>query len=186
MIADDRGLVRRSQQGDLDAFRELMARHRRMVFTIARAVVLCSDEAEDVTQEVFLHAHRAIGQCDSRRAFSAWVRAITVNCAVSALRRKARRSRGYGEFLAYGVRAAQAPPSREIERDELQVRVREAIQALPVKQRLAISLFSLEGMDIASAAAALGCSVGTLKSHLFRAREKLAKTLAGYVEEAEP
>jgi RNA polymerase sigma-70 factor (ECF subfamily) len=76
-------------------------------------------------------------------------------------------------------------PERELVTGELRTRVREAIDVLPVKQRVAMMLFALEDMGIAETAYAMGCSAGTVKAHLHRARHKLAADLSAYMEEDE-
>lgn len=183
MASQDRELAQRSQRGDADAYTELVRRHRKMVYGVAYAIVVCSGDAEDVVQEAFLRAYAAIGRYNPRHEFAGWIRRITVNCAVSKLRQQ-ERTRRLVQAAAAQANPAPAPtPAEQLVATELQGQVRRAIDSLPLKQRLAITLFALEDMDLAGTAQAIGCSVGAVKSHLHRARQKLAQLLSEHIEE---
>ena len=183
MASQDRELARKSQQGDADAYTELVRRHRRMVYGVAYAIVARSDDAEDVVQEAFLRAFGAIGRYNPRYEFAGWIRRIAVNCAVSSLRRQ-QRSRRLAQAGAAHANPGPVPtPAEHLAAAELQGHVRRAVDSLPLKQRLAITLFALEDMDLAGTAQAIGCSVGAVKSHLHRARAKLADLLSEHLEE---
>ena len=179
----DSELARRCQRGDVAAYQELVRRHRAPVYRLACAIVRDRDDAEDVVQEAFVRAYRSISRYDSGRDFAGWIKRITVNCAVSRLAERRRGLARTGRSDG-GDGPSPAPnPDRHLISDELQSHVRQAIDLLPVRQRVAISLFSLEDMDLAETARAMGCTVGTVKSHLHRARAKLATMLAPYLEE---
>ncbi|HOS92126.1 MAG TPA: RNA polymerase sigma factor [Armatimonadota bacterium] len=178
----DGELVRRCRLGDRCAFRERVQRHRAMVLRVARAITGSREDGEDVAQEAFVSAYRALGRYDSSRDFDTWLRAITVRHAVSALRaRRRRRPNGAAEVAESGLGGGDEPAAA-IEGAELRQRVRRAIGSLPIRQRVAITLFGLDGADLAETARAMGCSVGAVKTHLHRARERLARLLGDYVE----
>lgn len=180
----DGELARRSQRGDVGAYAELMRRHRRMVFGVAYAILGSADDAEDATQEAFVRAYQALHQHNPDLSFRAWLRRIAANCAVAKARKQQRRDRLAASRVEMAGGAPGGNPVDDAMADELQTHVRRAIQKLPLKQRLAVTLFELDDMTLAQTADAAGCSVGAVKLHLHRARRKLAKTLAEYVEEA--
>jgi len=181
MPSEDRELAVRCQRGDADAFRELVLRHRAMVFRVARGIVLSRDDAEDVAQEAFVKAYRGIRRYDSSRDFGTWLKGITVKCAITAYRKRAR-VRAL-DLAAVAADRTVAPPPDALSARELEAALLGAIEELPLRQRAAITLFALDEMDLAGIADALGCSVGSVKTHLHRAREKLGDALAEYVRE---
>jgi len=178
----DGELVRRCRLGDRCAFRERVQRHRAMVLRVARAITGSREDGEDVAQEAFVSAYRALGRYDSSRDFATWLRAIAVRQAVSVLRARGRRGRADPRRLADGSDDSCDGPAPETESAELCHRVRRAVGSLPIRQRVAITLFALDGADLSDTARAMGCSVGAVNTHLHRAREKLAELLSGYVE----
>jgi RNA polymerase sigma factor (sigma-70 family) len=179
MTDDERELAVQAHGGDTSAFAALVRLHREGIYRIALAILGSSDEAEDVAQEAFLRAHAALRRYDPSRPFAGWLRRIAVNCALTALKR---RRRNDGQVEECGC---AADPSSALLRDETRRAVHLALGRLPLNQRLAITLFSLEGMDLAATAEAMGCATGTVKTHLFRARQALRVTLREYVEEAD-
>lgn len=177
MPIPDRELARRCQEGEAVAYTELVRRHRRAVRGIAYAIVACSDDAEDVVQETFVRAYGAIAQYNGRHEFGGWIRRIAVNCAVEKLRDRERRDRLVRNVASARHQTPVSPPEHAA-RTELQARVRRAVERLPLRQRLAISLFGLDDMNLAETAQAMRCSVGTVKQHLYRARRRLAELLS--------
>ena len=180
MLAADSELVARCQGDDTGAYEELVRRHREAVYRVVYAVVGNHDQAEDVMQEAFLHAYQTIRRFDSRRPFAPWLKRIGVNCAISALRRQGRMARAANRDVALSY---EANPEECAIANDLQAAVSQAVSKLPAKQRTAIMLFSLAEMDLAETAAMMGCTVGTVKTHLYRARQKLKALLCDYLEE---
>lgn len=182
MPIPDRELAQRCQEGEAVAYTELVRRHRRAVRGIAHAILACSDDTDDVVQETFVRAYEAIHQYNGRHEFGGWVRRIAVNCAVGKLRDRERRGR-----LVRNAASARPEtpvgPAEQATRAELQARVRRAIDHLPLRQRLAITLFALDDMNLAETAQAMGCSAGAVKQHLYRARRRLAELLSGDLRE---
>ena len=184
MPGHDRELTQRCQQGDLDAFAELLHRYRARVFRVAYAILGSRDDAEDVVQEAFVRAYRALHQRNPDSDFAAWVRRIAVNCAASRARKQQRRLRLASAGSRHHNPEWSPDPGEHAMARELQDQTRRAIARLPLKQRLAITLFGLEDMTLAETARAIGCPVGAVKLHLHRARRKLAHLLSDYLEEA--
>jgi RNA polymerase sigma-70 factor (ECF subfamily) len=183
MAEHDEQLARRSQRGDLNAFAELVRRHRRVVHAIARGVLGSAEEAEDAAQESFVRAYRRIGTYNGRHAFAGWIRRIAANCAVTRLRQRARERR-HREALSLANRGTVGPdPADHAAAAEVTRSIREAVGSLPFRQRLAFTLFHLEDMTLAETAQALGCSVNAVKVQLHRARRTLARRLADRLDE---
>jgi RNA polymerase sigma-70 factor (ECF subfamily) len=175
MSGTDAELAQQCRQGDAAAYAELMRRHRRTVYRVAYAVLGSSEDAEDVVQEAFVRAYRAIHRYNPRYAFATWLRRIAVNCAVNRLGALRRTPQTNEEPLQ--MEATPDPgPHEQAAAAELQAQVRSEVAGLPLKQRLAVTLFHLDGMSLAETAQTIGCSVGAVKSHLHRARERLVLT----------
>ncbi len=175
--------MRRCLAGDLGAFAELTHRHRQVVYRVALGIVRCPDEAEDVVQETFLRAYRALDRYDLGREPLGWLRAIAVNCALTQCRR---RGRNRALALSEGARGTLRPPERPEQRvaeEQTRVRIEAAIGELPPRQRAAITLFALDQLALAEVAQAMGCSVGSVKKHLHRARTRLGRSLRETLEE---
>lgn len=182
-LGHDGDLIRRCRAGDPRAFAEFAGVHRQQIYRLALGIVQCPDDAEDVVQEALLRAHRAFGRYDPCREPAGWLRAITVNCALSYCRR---RQRGRRLLAAGGLLDAQRTPTRpeqQLAEDEACERVRAAIGELSPRQRAAITLFALDDLSLSEVALSMGCSVGAVKTHLHRARERLGETLAGLLTE---
>ncbi len=183
MPGGDTELARRCQGGDAGAYAELVHRHRGMVYRVARAIMGCADDAHDVAQDALVRAYEAIGTYNGRHEFGAWLRRITVNRAISKLRERRRVAR----LLTAGPPATQPHPADNpadsASARELEEHLRRAIERLPLKQRLAITLFALEDMSLAETGEAIGCSVSAVKAHVHRARRKLTALLSEHLQE---
>ena len=177
----DSRLVARCAAGDRAAYGELMRRYREVAYRVAYAVMGDQDQAEDVVQEAFLRAYNALTTFDQRQSFVAWLKRITVNCALNALRKSQHQTGQAPADVSGGTWGGD--PGQHAAASDLRAQVRKAVVALPSQQRLAITLFALEDMDLADTAAAMGCAVGTVKAHLHRGRQKLRQALADYLEE---
>lgn len=178
MVAKDVELMRRSRAGDAGAFWEVAHRHREMVYRVARGIVGCRDEAEDVVQEVFLRAYGALGGYDTRREPAAWLRAIAVNCAITACRRRGRNGTSLDTALIGELHGSDETPEQHAVAGETWMRILVAMDSLSPRQRAVVTLSAFDDLAMADIAEAVGCSVNTAKTHLHRAREHLARALA--------
>lgn len=162
------------------AFRELLARHREPVFRFVRANVGDSDEALDVTQEVFVSAFAALKRYDTARPFAAWLRRIALNkCRDWARRRRVRSffTRAAPLEEAFAVRD-ESPPVDVQAADRVELgRIAAAIALLPTRQREVLVLRTVEALSQAEAAELLGVSEKTIETRLYRARTRLRKIL---------
>jgi RNA polymerase sigma-70 factor (ECF subfamily) len=176
----DEELVIRARAGDRDSYEMLFRRHRERVARTSFLLVRDRHLAQDVTQEAFLIGWRDLRRLRTPDHFRAWVTGIAVNLA---------RRRGVGIRLIPGRPAVplEGGPERAdqtVTDADLDISVREAVAALPVRLREAVVLRFYGGFSEAEMSSALGIPAGTVKSRLARARARLAGLLRDVVEEA--
>ncbi len=180
----DAALVARSRGGDVTAFDELVCRHQQTVYRLAYRLLGSHEDAADATQEAFLRAYGSLAHFRADGNFRNWLLAITTNHCLSYRRYRQRRLMTPLEEAANARRPdwadeeSEDPQQVAAGRQELQ-RVKAAIGALPDRQRMAISLFTLDNVSIAGVAKIMRCSQGTVKATIHRARENLRRMLAG-------
>jgi len=180
---DDRVLVRRAQQGDQAAFAELVTRHQRYVYNLAYRLLRETGEAEDLAQEAFLRVWRGLGNFRGEARFTTWLYRIVTNLCYNRLASLRRQLLDAGEG---GVDALALPsdgdPPAVVEVAERRAFLHRQIVALPDKYRLVITLFYLQEFSYQEIAQVLDLPLGTVKTHLFRARERLKRQLQGSEE----
>jgi RNA polymerase sigma-70 factor (ECF subfamily) len=182
--ASDLMLVERVQRGEASAFDYLVLRYQHKVLKLIMRYVRDPVEAEDVAQEAFLKAYRALPSFRGDSAFYTWLYRIAINTAKNALVSSRRRPVDYDLDLQdpeqYDMQArlkdAETPEGLLLT-DEIRDTVNSAIEHLPEDLRTAIVLRELEGMSYEEIAAAMDCPVGTVRSRIFRAREAIDKRL---------
>jgi len=178
----DADLLPRCREGDEAAWRELVARHTRRVFGLAYRFTGRVDEAEDLTQEVFVKVYQTLGRYrESDGPFGGWLMAVARNHAIDQYRRhKQERLRRSDDPVAL-----ETMPSRDehpiagLEREERSRLVHRGLRALPPDLRLPLILCDLQGRPYEEIASELGIPLGTVKSRINRARLELAKRLLG-------
>jgi RNA polymerase sigma-70 factor (ECF subfamily) len=173
----DLALARAAAGGAADALSELYVRHRRRVYSLCMLMTRNAEDAEDLTQDVFIHLLRQVSSFRGDSLFTTWLHRLTVNQVLTRFRRDARRERimpGYVEGQISRVRPSHvsAPPPVA---DRLSLEA--AMTLLPPGYRWAFVLHDIEGYSHEEAAGLLGCSVGTSKSQLRKARLKLRRIL---------
>ena len=171
-------LVLRAQSGEREAFGELVRRFERSVAALARQRVRDLHEADELVQEVFLHAMRKIGQLRNPACFGAWLRRITVRVAINRGLRRQPVSVAEPEVLESAGRSAPEPLD-DLVREEHRTRVRDAVAKLKPIDRDALSAFYLRGRSLLEIAAEEGVPVGTVKRRLHTARRRLHGALEG-------
>ncbi len=179
-VQDETFLLGRARQGDLSAFEEIVRRHQRRVYGVALRIVRSHAVADDVAQEAFLRAWKALDRFELGRPFGPWICRIAANLAVNHVRSPVAREdplpEGHRE-----ARASQASPLDGVLDGEAQQLLNEALEALPADQRAVFVLRTVEEMSYREIADALELSSGTVMSRLYRAREKLVRALAPYL-----
>jgi RNA polymerase sigma-70 factor (ECF subfamily) len=173
--ADDGKLVAMTLLGQPEAFATLVERYDRAVYHLAYRTLHDVEEARDATQEAFFKAFRSLRTFKQGSKFSTWIFAITYHACCDRLNR---RKRYAGEELSDRADPAPGPEQQAIALDEAS-RLRAAIDALPEKYRTVITLFHLQGRQYEEIASVLGLPMGTVKTHLFRAKEQLRRLLGG-------
>lgn len=169
--SDEKDLVLAAQRGEQAAFSELVRRHQRRAYAVARAIVINHEDAEDAVQEAFLHAYRAIDRFLPDQAFGAWLHRIVANAALDVTRRRKVRD-------ADELPETVASPFRDpAEKSELRQRLTEALATLPERQRAVIVLHDVEGYKHAEIGKMLDIPEGTARSDLHYARSQLRLVL---------
>lgn len=182
--ADDKALVRASQHGDLEAFEELVARHRDRVYSRAFSILRQEQEALDVSQEAWIKAWQRLNQFQFEASFTTWVTRIVINLSLDQLRRQKRLQAQSVEELdaESGGVERQMPvvsvnPTEGLERLELRERIDAALGLLSAEHRTALVLLEFERLEYKEIAKRMKCSLGTVMSRVFYARRKLAALL---------
>ena len=174
----DTELVNRIRGGDDDAFRVLVERHSRGVYRSAYRITANAADADDVVQETFLRAYRALGSFDARAALTTWLHRIAVNCALDLIDSRRRREGRIdaGEDLAL-LASSDASPDRLALGTEMQRAVAAAMDALTGNERTAFVLRHFEGMPLEEIGQVLGTRLNATKNTVFRAVRKLRQQL---------
>lgn len=172
-LPDDGALVAAALGGNPEAFGTLVERYDRAVFHLAYRTLRDTEEARDATQEAFFKAYRSLRTFRPGAKFSTWIFAITYHGCCDRL---ARRKRYSNDELPERADSGPGPEQTAIALDEA-ARLRAAIEALPEKYRTVITLYHLQGKQYEEIAEVLGLPMGTVKTHLFRAKEQLRKLL---------
>lgn len=173
--ATDVELVERVRAGDGAAFDALVERHMRRAYRIAYRMLGHREDAEDLVQEAFLTVLEKVETFDTGREFAPWFNKILINRGLNS--RKSRSIR-QTETIPDDAASLFASPARDAEMAETAVRVRSAVEALPDRQRVIVTLFELEGYSGTEIAEMLGISPGTVRWHLHEARRTLRDSLA--------
>lgn len=171
---DDGQLVALTLGGNAEAFSTLVERYDRAVYHLAYRTLHDVEEARDAAQEAFFKAYRSLRTFKPGARFSTWIFAITYHACCDRLNRRKRYS---NEELPERADPGIGPEGAAIAMDEAR-RLRAAIDALPEKYRTVITLYHLQGQQYEEIAQVLGLPMGTVKTHLFRAKEQLRKILS--------
>jgi RNA polymerase sigma-70 factor (ECF subfamily) len=178
---DDAVLVRKAQEGDVDAFESLVRRYQQPVYAVCRRLTAAHQSADDLAQETFVKAYFALATFDSCRPFFPWLRKIAVNASLNYLKsRRRERPLDDGSRVLRGSegRPAQDRPEARFERAEFEARFERSLAALPEEQRSVFVLRFYEGLSYEEMARMLDVPHGTVMSRLNRARRKLKALLA--------
>ena len=182
-VSDDDGeLLRRCRAGDDAGWRELVQRHTRRVFSIAYRFSGRVDEAEDLTQEVFVKVYQSLTRYEpAAGSFSTWLGTVARNHAIDHYRRRREeRTRVSADTDALpALPDASEPLDSALVREERAQLVRRAVRALPLPLREAVVLCDLQGLSYEEIAEGLSLPLGTVKSRINRGRLELARRLLG-------
>jgi RNA polymerase sigma-70 factor, ECF subfamily len=178
--ARDSDLVAWSKAGDLEAFGELVRRYQKPVFRIVLRMVRSPDDADDLTQDTFVRAHRGLKTFKDEYDFHPWLYRIAVNQAINFLNKRKRQAAADLDEVPEGdIRAGPEPesPLQSASRQELLTRLESALDKLPEEQRTVFLLRVQEGLSYEEIAETMDTPKGTVMSRLARARMALRKHL---------
>ncbi len=191
----DKELVKRVQKGDQAAFDMLFARYQTKILNLISRYVRDSEEVQDVAQEAFIKAYRALPRFRGDSAFYTWLYRIAINTAKNHLVARSRRPPAMDVDIddadyrddAQMLREAEDPESA-LSRDQLKETINTALTDLPDDLRSALTLREFDGLSYEQIADILECPVGTVRSRIFRAREfvdqRMQPLLKGEAEES--
>jgi RNA polymerase sigma-70 factor (ECF subfamily) len=176
----DQELVRRVQKGDRRAFDLLFSRYQHKIHGLVSRYVRTRDEVDDVVQEAFIKAYRALPRFRGDSAFYTWLYRISINTAKNYLVARGRRPPDVDVDVADAEHFEGSEPLRDSEnpenslaRDELENAINQAISRLPDDLRSAVTLREFDGLSYEQIAEIMDCPVGTVRSRIFRAREAI-------------
>jgi len=181
----DQQLVERVQGGDKQAFGLLVSKYQRKLHRLLARLVRDPAEVEDLAQETFIKAYRALGSFRGESAFYTWLYRIGINTAKNHLAAQGRRmpvSTSMDSIEMEGVEGAERlhdfdTPERQLMTRQIALTVDDALAGLPDELREAITLRELEGLSYDDIASMMDCPIGTVRSRIFRAREAIAARL---------
>jgi len=181
----DQILVERAQAGDKQAFELLVVKYQRKLARLLSRFIRDSTELEDVAQEAFIKAYRALPTFRGDSAFYTWLYRIAINTAKNFLVSQGRRAPTVTKLdaeEAEGFEDADAlhdlnTPESALLTKEIGQTVNAAVEALPEELRVALTLREIEGLSYEDIAQAMNCPIGTVRSRIFRAREAVAEKL---------
>ncbi len=194
MAIDDLTLVKRSRDGDQTAFKLLVERYQRKVYSVALGMVRDREEARDIAQEAFTKVYKYLDHFQGDSSFYTWLYRITVNICIDFLRKH---GSGRGEHVELDENVAMdsaeanigalgsklgTNPQKSLLRKELAAKIQEALEEVPEKHRAILLLREIEGMSYDDLARTLDIPKGTVMSRLFHARAKIQKVLSNYLE----
>jgi RNA polymerase sigma-70 factor (ECF subfamily) len=189
----DAALITRCQKADITAFNEIVARYKGKIYNYLYRMTGNAEDAEDLTQEVFVRMYTSIASFRAEASLSTWLFRIAGNLCVDAFRRGKKRGVVHSLDAPYTVDEDEQGATRDVPdwsqapetvfgRNELAAEIQSALGKLPTKLRSAIILHDIEGLAYEEIAAAENIPLGTVKSRIFNGRVALREHLRPYLE----
>ncbi|MBV9851093.1 MAG: sigma-70 family RNA polymerase sigma factor [Armatimonadetes bacterium] len=195
MAPPDLALVDRCRRNDTAAFDEVVGRYKNKVYNYIYRMVGNTDDAEDLTQEVFVRMYTSLESFRRQASLHTWLFRIASNLCIDHFRR-GKKARGAAYSLdepppgdggegsgGHEVADAKYEPHRLLEQQEMAEQIQQALGRLPEKLRTVLILHDIEDLPYEEIAQVVGCPLGTVKSRLFHARLQLRERLAGYIQD---
>lgn len=180
----DQELVQRVQQGDKSAFDLLVLKYQHRIVHLVNRYVKDPSEAQDVAQDTFIKAYRALGDFRGESAFYTWLYRIAINTAKNYLLSRSRRHIDYEIDVQDAEQVENSAQLKDMDtpdnllmNEQIIKIIKIAIEKLPEEMRIAITLREFEGMSYEEIAEAMDCPIGTVRSRIFRAREAIDEKL---------
>ncbi|MFL2923941.1 MAG: sigma-70 family RNA polymerase sigma factor [Limisphaerales bacterium] len=187
---EDVDLVKASQDGMLAAFDELIQRYQQRVYATVYHMTSSHEDADDLTQESFIKAYKALKRFKGESSFYTWIYRIAVNRTINFLKQRKRKSyhmslndmdmqvEKHADLLMF---ISDNTPRRDLRLNELQEKMNEAMQKLSQTHRLTVTLHDVQGMSHEEIGKIMDCNTGTVRSRLFYARQQLQALLSEYL-----
>ncbi|MDK2856936.1 MAG: hypothetical protein PWQ29_27 [Verrucomicrobiota bacterium] len=188
--ADDLDFVHRAQAGDHAAYEELVRRYHGKIYGLVYSMTSNREDAEDLTQEVFVKAWKALGRFREQSGFYTWIYRIALNRTINFRKKRNRRQNvSFDEFdpdikqaESYKEFSSKGSVLRKMSLGEFQKKMNEALLRLSEKHRAVVVMHDVQGMPHADIARITRCSEGTVRSRLFYARKQLQMELAEFMK----
>jgi RNA polymerase sigma-70 factor (ECF subfamily) len=185
--------IRQLREGNLSAYRELVSQTSGRIYNIALGLLQNKEDAEDITQEVFIEIYQSVSRFNERSKLSTWIYRITVSKSLELIRSRNRKKRsailfslfGKENYLEAAGKSSFYHPGIKLENKERAVVLFNAIEKLPVNQRTAFTLHKLENFSYAEIAEIMDVSLSSVESLMFRAKQNLRKLLGRYYDQNE-
>ena len=182
-------LVKRARRGDLPAYDELVRRYQERIYATVYHMTSNHEDANDLAQEAFIKAYHALKSFKGDSSFYTWVYRIAVNRTINFLKRRKNRNHYSLDDIDGNIQTdpdfvelmSHMTPRREVELNELQEKLNEALQKLSEPHRAVVIMHDVQGMTHADIAKVMKCSEGTVRSRLFYARQQLQAYLGEYL-----
>ncbi|HOW98086.1 MAG TPA: sigma-70 family RNA polymerase sigma factor [Kiritimatiellia bacterium] len=187
-VADEKDLIRRAQQGDVDAYDVLVRRFQGKIYALVYNMTSNKEDAEDRVQDVFIKAFHSLRHFKGESSFYTWLYRIAINRTINFLKTRKNRitlslsdmDSGAERDPAYVELRARESPVRDVSLIELQDKLNKALQTLSEKHRVVVVMHDIQGVPHEEIARIMGCSQGTVRSRLFYARQQLQKELKDF------
>ncbi len=185
MQISDAAAVKQVRSGDRDAFRPLVERYSHMIFVLAYRMTNSESDAEEIVQETFLRAYRALDSFESRSNFATWLYRIATNCSLDLLGRRKNQPQLASETMTeedeespeQRIPSSDPDPERQMYSAELQAKIAAAMNLLTPVEKAAFVLRHFEGRSVDEIAASLKVKTGAAKQSIFRAVQKMRSAL---------
>ncbi len=186
----DRELVLQSQKGDVQAFEQLVERYHRKIYGLTYNMTSNREDAEDLTQDVFVKAFEALPRFKGKSSFYTWIYRIAVNKTINYRKKRNRkRALSLDQFDqeiktddVYHDLTSKGSPLRNLSLSELQIKLNEALQSLSENHRIVVVMHDMQGIPHEKIAKVVGASVGTVRSRLFYARRQMQAELSEFIK----
>ena len=187
---DEKDLVQRSRAGDLEAYDTLVKRYQERIYATVYHMTSNHDDANDLAQDAFIKAYRAIKSFKGGSSFYTWVYRIAVNKTLNFLKQRKNRTQMSLNDLDFNVEnnpdlvalISEKTPRRDAGLAELQEKLNEAMQKLSEDHRMVVTLHDVQGLSHDEIAEIMECNIGTVRSRLFYARQQLQGHLSDYLK----
>src|SRR5213592_3667254 len=187
---EERELVRRARQGELEAYDELVRRYQERIYATIYHMTSNHEDANDLAQEAFVKAFHALKSFKGGSSFYTWVYRIAVNKTINFLKQRKNRTHLSLDDLDFNAEhdpdfvalISEKTPRREIDLTELQEKLNIAMQKLSEPHRLVVTLHDVQGASHEEIAKIMNCNIGTVRSRLFYARQQMQAYLSDYLK----